>query len=570
MATAINEKIDSIYKDLLLINEEEDMLFLYSKSDNRIYFSNACVKQFSIPPCIEDPVLEYLLECLMVKDVNRLREMVIQHLINKHTNFFVDMVAYNQLGEERKLYLKIVVAYDKEGNIAVAKGLAIDLNLTGFLSHYAEEQSYIDQLTKLPNRKAFHRDWEVNLKKPNSNGYIILIDIDNMQLINATFGFVSGEKVLWHIANKLPKAVKKAGICVYQIVAGEYAIMLPDYSAKDAEKAMQSIRAYFKREAIGVNGKKIHVTVSCGAVAYYGGLDYAPDRLLLNAELAVQKVKQGGKDGYSFYNRGDGILHKHQFEIISDLERAVKNNCCGFELYYQPIISTKTLQCMGAEALLRWNSPKSKMIMPNVFIPLLEKTDLIAEVEKWIFNQACTQCATWVNKWGLSDFKMHINLSSKQLLRDSLYSEIMGAVNGSGISTSNLILETTESSLILELDKGIDLFHKLRKEGISIAVDDFGTGYSSLSYLKDLPVDEIKVDKSFVTDIEHSVSCKNFLTGIVSIIQNLQYYVCVEGVETQKQKEFLTSLEVDTLQGFFFSRPVTTLEFERHIHMKRG
>ena len=551
-----------LVEDLPLITDDRDITFYYSRHDNRMGFSTACMEQFGIPRVIDYPNMDFILELFVPKDISRLKSSVLRCIMSKETAFYIDFVAYDSDGQERELYAKIVAAYDEAGFLEAAKGLVLDLNLASFISLYDEEQSYKDRLTKLPNHKAFNRDWELLSRKAGCVGYVMMLDIDNLKQINNTFGVSAGEKVIWHVGSKLPKLIKKQSAEIYRLLGDKYALILQDASAQKAEKVMDRIVNNFRRETIGVNGKKIRITISAGAVAYFSGLDFSSEKILLNAEIAVQKVKQNGKDGFSFYSRGDGILYKQQFDLLSDIDKAVKAGFQGFELYYQPIYAANDSRCQGAEALLRWRSPNQTLIMPNVFVPILEKTGLIAEVEKWIFKTACEQCQKWISSYGNGKFFIHINLSPRQITRDTLYDEVMSAVRDSGLSPANLILESTESSMMLEFEKGVSLFHKLREQGIRVAVDDFGTGYSSLSYLKYLPVDEIKVDKSFVTNIENDVASKDFLSGIVNIIRSMEYKVCVEGVETDLQKDLLIELQVDLLQGFLFSKPLPSHEFE--------
>ncbi len=279
-----------------------------------------------------------------------------------------------------------------------------------------------------------------------------------------------------------------------------------------------------------------------------------------------------GKDGYAAYEISDSKLYIQQLELENNLKQAILGEFDGFELYYQPIFSTQTLQCIGVEALLRWNSPKQEIISPDILIPILEKIALMHVVEKWVLNTACASLKKWLYTTRLpTDFFMQVNLSPKQITRASLFQEVMSAIGENGISTLNIVLEVTETYMMIEKDNCVQLLNKLRKEGIRIAIDDFGTGYSSLSYLKTLPVDEIKIDKSFVRNIENDTSSRSFLVGILGIIRSMGYIICVEGVETEEQKEILTMLQVDMLQGFLFDKPISSLEFEkRYITKSQG
>jgi|GEM_PF-2532836 len=542
-----------------LINGAIDAAFFYSSESKRIFFSEAFVKHFHSPETIDKPTVEQIIDFIVPENKRLLKSRYYQFQRRRQPVFSFVFNAISFKGIILKFLIRLAIKYDPDGNLATMEGVLINLDEASICTSC----SYTNSLTGLPNRKAYNRDMFKLLKEPNTSGHIILVDLDNLSQLNSMYSHAAGDKAIWFLGKKITTLIKNHGGEAYHFTGGEFLILLPNSTAKLSLEIMVGLSSDFSRDVLHIDKKMIRISISSGTVAYYGGLDSA-DNLLLNAEIAVQKSKQRGKNNYGTYERGDDLLYWQQFELTESLKQAVNLNCEGFQLYYQPIFSANHSKCIGAEALLRWISPKQELIQPNVVVPILEQTDLMATVEQWILNTACAQLKHWNTKWGKSDFFIHVNLSPKQITRDSLFDEVMTAIDHCGISPNNLVLETTETSMMLEFDKGISLFKKLRETGTRIAIDDFGTGYSSLSYLKNLPVDEIKIDRSFVRNITTDISSKNFLTGIINIIKSMDYSICIEGVETEMQKSLLTTLQVDSLQGFLFSKPVPAHEFERN------
>ncbi len=247
--------------------------------------------------------------------------------------------------------------------------------------------------------------------------------------------------------------------------------------------------------------------------------------------------------------------------MISQCRNAAISSPNEFKLYYQPIVDAQTFQCVGAEALLRWCLPNGKIIMPELFIPHIEKLNIFAEMEKRILNLASNQSKKWIDISCDKNFFIHVNLSPMQISRETLYNEVSMAIKNSCIENSNLTLEITETALMKEMGKAISQLAKLRKDGIGIAIDDFGTGYSSLSQLRKLPINGVKIDKSFVLDLENDAEAKKFLHHLVAMLQDMDCKIYVEGIETETQKEFLKELQVDFMQGYLFGKPMPPTEF---------
>ncbi len=550
---------------------EIEYLFSYSFFDKEAFFSDVFKIAFNVSNIIINPTMESFMELIVPENRKYFEGKFFLHINSKKQNFDITFNLLDRNGNEEMLYMKSIILYDCEGRPSNIKGTLLRISDMDSCVTRVKEYAYADSLTRLPNRKAYDRDMGEILCNADSTGFIILVDLDNVGQINIMHSYAVGEKVIWYVGCKLPILIEGSESKVYYLAGGQYIIVLQNSTLETTISTMIRIKEYLKKHVFDEDNKAFSLTVSSGAVAYLGKMD-SPDKLLLNAKIVVDKVKSKGKDGYDVYSISDGKLYIQQLELINRLKQDILSDFRGFQLYYQPIFSTQDAQCIGAEALLRWQSPEQEIVSPDLLIPVFEKIGLMQVVEKWILNTACGSLKKWLDTMRLpTGFFVQINLSPKQITRTSLYQEVMSAISENGISALNIVLEVTETYMMIEKDNGIHLLNELRKEGIRIAVDDFGTGYSSLSYLKTLPVDEIKIDKSFVRNIENDTSSRSFLVGILGIIRSMGYIICVEGVETEEQKEILTMLQVDMLQGFLFDKPIQALEFEeKYIRKPQG
>ncbi len=420
-----------------------------------------------------------------------------------------------------------------------------------------------DSLTGLPNRTMMSNMISHSLKsakRQNELMAIMFIDLDNFKTINDNYGHKEGDNILVETAKRLKKILREEDI-VYRFGGDEFIITLEHIKnsediAKIAQKLNQSIQMPYQ-----TNNYTFYISCSIG-IAIYPNDALTPDELIKNADAAMYQAKNRGKNRYSFYSQELGKQIQEELQIENLLRESIENN--EFEIYYQPKIDTKTFHIVGLEALLRWNSSKNGMLSPTKFIPIAEKTGLIIPLGNWIVLEACNQIKKWHDK-KLYDGNISVNISGVQLNNKNLVNSIKNALKESNLSPCYLDLEVTESVLMNDVKRWIITLEQIRDIGIDISIDDFGTGYSSLSYLRELPVDELKIDKSFIDDIPYDQDACAIVKSIISLAKTLGYKTVAEGVEKEEQQKYLLENNCDIIQGYYYSKPLPKEEMENFL-----
>jgi len=315
-----------------------------------------------------------------------------------------------------------------------------------------------------------------------------------------------------------------------------------------------------------LDGLELHAIPSIG-ISLYPEDSASPNGLLRNADAAMYHAKALGRGNYQFFTEELNRAATERLKLEAKLRRAVARK--EFELWYQPLFNATDISLSGFEALLRWRQEDGTLISPDRFIPLAEETGVIVELGHWVITEACHQLVRWKAQ-GLNGLRMSVNLSTRQLRYAGLTESVAAIVTETGIESSLLELEITESSVMERPAEAIEVLKSLKASGVSIAIDDFGTGYSSLSYLKLFPIDRLKIDRSFVSDIETDANDAAIVTAAVSLAHNLGLRVVAEGVETEIQITTLRKLGCDELQGFYFSKPLPADEAEAFIRCRRS
>ncbi|MBV7274630.1 EAL domain-containing protein [Clostridium sp. PL3] len=421
--------------------------------------------------------------------------------------------------------------------------------------------AYYDNLTVLPNRTSFVDKLNQSICKYNETGEkgaVLFIDLDNFKRINDTLGHDYGDKLLKKAASKLIASVNRDNF-VYRIGGDEFLILLVNIENKDnvvqaCRKILKAFKTPFK-----IDEKKIFTTVSIGVSLYPDdGLDC--NLLLKNADTAMYKAKDLGKNRYEFYDTKmfDEISKKS--EIEKGLRAALNEG--GFQLYYQPQIDCKTRKIKGMEALLRWQSEDYGLVSPAEFIPVAEETSLIIPIGYWVLKTACYQGKKWIDA-GYNLGTMSINVSIIQLQHSNFINAVKRTLAKSNFPPNLLEIEITESVLMQSVDSNIKILNELKALGVSIALDDFGTGYSSLNYLKILPINNLKIDKSFIDSIHTSTRDRDVIDGMIQLANKMNLNVIAEGVEWQEQFDILHSLNCQLIQGYFFSKPIPADKVEK-------
>ncbi len=421
--------------------------------------------------------------------------------------------------------------------------------------------AYYDHLTKLPNRLLFKDRVAQSIHlsmRTNKIVSIIFLDLDAFKSVNDSIGHDGGDKLIIKVSEKLSGLLRKSD-AISRFGGDEFLIMLNNLnSTNDIVRIAEKILSVFDKPFI-LNEQEFFVTASAGVAVYpYDGND--AETLIKNADIAMYKAKEQGKNNYLFCTTDmkDEILQK--MTLSNGLYRALERH--EFFLHYQPQVNAGTKKIIGAEALIRWNHPENGLIAPGLFIPLAEQTGLIGPIGDWVLRTACLQCRTW-QICGLPDIRIAVNVSIIQLRNPGFAYRVKQILEEIHLEPRFLELEITESAAVNESDYIIEVLNGLKKLGISISIDDFGTEYSSLSRLTSMPIDRIKMDMQFVRGISKSEKEKAIAKGIIGLAHNLGLKVVAEGVETELQLNFLCDKECDEIQGFYFYHPVTSEDFER-------
>jgi len=424
------------------------------------------------------------------------------------------------------------------------------------LAHY-------DNLTNLRNRAAFHEQLEIAIAYANRQQYqlaVLYLDLDNFKIINDASGHPVGDLLLQHFARRLENTVRDEDT-IARLGGDEFVILIVDvHNNQDAALVAQKILHEMEKPIL-LDHTEVVVTGSIGISTYpEDGVD--ADTLLKNADVAMYKAKEKGRNTFQFFTAKMNEQAEERLLLENDMRRALVNE--EFLLHYQPQLDLNSGEIIGCEALVRWRHPERGLIGPDVFIPIAEESGLIRELGRWVLQTACEQQHRWQEKHP-SSLTVAVNISSRQFLSQHLILEIKQIIEAASIKPNHLELELTESIIMDYVEENILILQQLHDMGVKLAVDDFGTGYSSMAYLKRFPIDKLKIDQGFVRDIATDPDDAAIVKAITLLAQSLNIKVIAEGVETVEQLDYLTEIGCDEMQGFYFSRPVPTEEFEALI-----
>ena len=440
------------------------------------------------------------------------------------------------------------------------------IQLGDFMHHRGTEKrlenmTNFDSVTGLINRISFLEKIKeaIKLSKPKLMG-IIVLNLDNLNLINDTFGHEGGDYLLQTIANKLQKIGKPKNNIIARLDQDKFAFALVNISdLEDIKSQIKVIQSFFENPFI-INDQEVFVNVSIGISSYpLDGND--PEILLNNADIALNSVKEQGDNNVQFFKSGSGAISSDRISLEADLQNALlKDEFC---VYYQPKIDIKTGKICSLEALIRWNHPKEGILTPDTFILVAEQSGLIISIGKWVLKEVCRQIKNGeLIVEGMSSIA--INLSAQQIGNNNeLIYYIEKLIKEYSIDPNFLELEVTESALINNIESSLVFLNSIKKLGIKIALDDFGTGYSSLTYLYRFPIDVIKIDKSFIDGIPHDNQNAAIVSAIIALSHNLGLKVVAEGVDKKEQLEFLIEHDCDQIQGYLYSKPLPANQIKK-------
>ncbi|GHI00704.1 putative bifunctional diguanylate cyclase/phosphodiesterase [Neobacillus kokaensis] len=438
---------------------------------------------------------------------------------------------------------------DEKGSLVYFSSVLFDITDRKKVETTIKTMAYYDSLTGLPNRNKFRQHLDTLLNNNRTKLLAVLfLDVDRFKIINDTKGHSVGDLVLQEVAKRLEAAVQKAGLVSRQ-GGDEFLIVLEGTDREKAAVIAGRILQEFV-QPLYVETLEFFVTPSIGISLYPDhGLD--EETLIKNADTAMYKAKERGNQVVFYSSTLNGISVR-KMELENGLRKAIEKN--QLQLFYQPQVSLATGQIVGAEALIRWQHPDHGFIPPCEFIPLAEETGLIVPIGKWILIEACKQKKAWEQN-GISGFPIAVNVSVRQFEDEQFIEHVAEVLEETGLESGHLELEITES-ITQNLELSSKTLKQLKDMGVILAIDDFGTGYSSLSYLKHLPIDKIKIDKSFVDDIRQATTYRSMVKTIIDMGLNLDFTVIAEGIETEEQLRFLQKNDCHIGQGYYFSKPL--------------
>ncbi|MCC0663660.1 bifunctional diguanylate cyclase/phosphodiesterase [Clostridioides sp. ZZV15-6597] len=533
----------------LLSQSTEDYIFFWDINRNKFKISSAIFDEFNLSKDMDSDVVNCWSKTVYPDDVKVWKDDI-QALVDGKK-------------DEHNLEYRLINKYEEVVWISCrGKAYVSDdqktIIIVGRIKNIGEKNKF-DSITGTWNREQFEYRMNCIIKeKIYTSGAIFIMDIDNFKNINEKYGHSYGDKVLRAIATEvleyLPKDVR-----LYRLDGDEFAFFYPMCNKETIENLYEKIQLYTNTQH-EIESNKYYCTVTAGVAMYPEDGDNYLD-LFKHVDIALDIAKMGGKNRMKFFSKE---LYENKLKVISmqqKLRECIENDFNDLELFFQPQVDASTKNVIGAEALLRWHSNTYGEVSPVEFIPILEQSNLIIPVGKWIIKEAIKQCKEWhkVNP----DFKISVNVSYIQLKEDFFRDFIIECLIEYQLKPEFLILELTENCWIPDINLLNDKFISLKSIGVHIAIDDFGTGYSSLNYLKELSVNIIKIERSFVKNITYNSYEHTFLEYIIKLAHIINLKVCVEGIESYEEYNIVKSLGVDIIQGFLFGRPVSASEFYR-------
>ena len=434
---------------------------------------------------------------------------------------------------------------------------------TADLDHLA----HYDPLTGLPNRKLFYETLQKTLGQASDNGLmvaVLFIDLDHFKNVNDTQGHAIGDELLRQFSNRLVQCVHTRDT-VGRLGGDEFALILTMQDGQRAATVVANKIRDVLREPFDLKGDEVTVTASIGITVHPDDAS-DPETLLKYADTAMYRAKKAGRDTFRFFTAQMNAEAMAQIKLEKAVRKAVENN--EFVLYYQPKVQLGSGRITGLEALLRWRRPGHGLVSPAEFIPALEETGLIVRVGTWVIDAACAQIGRWMRS-RIGPIQVSVNVSGHQFIEGDLEGDVGKALVEHGIPADLLELELTESSLMADTARTITTLRNLKQLGVQISIDDFGTGYSSLAYLRRFPIDKLKIDIAFISDITTNPDAASIALTIIRMAHGLKLDVIAEGVETDAQLAYLQRNSCDQIQGHYFSRPLPLAEIEQIVRNEK-
>ncbi|MFL1527181.1 phosphodiesterase DibA [Pseudomonas sp. O230] len=448
----------------------------------------------------------------------------------------------------------IRLVHDDQGQLSHYVAVFSDISAIKDSEHELKYLAHHDPLTDLPNRLLFTDRAEQALASAQINKRgcaLLMIDLDHFKMINDSLGHTVGDQLLKAVAERL-QALLGPEITLARLGGDEFAVLAESCPQLIQAAALAQRIIDGLKEPFLIGGHQLFINTSIG-ISLFPGDALSAEQLLRNADSALFKAKSAGRDGYALYTEELTAHAQTRVETAVELRRALEQQ--ELRVYYQPVHDFKTRRLVGVEALVRWEHPKRGLVSPAEFIPIAERTGLIAEIDSWVMRQACQQMCLW-QQAGVALSFVAVNVSSRLFARRELFQQVAKVLHETGLDPSYLELEVTESAVMDDPEVALEQMHRLRELGVRLAIDDFGTGYSSLLRLKRLPVQKLKIDQGFVAGLPLDDDDAAIVRVIIALAQSMGMQVHAEGIEQVEQASFLLEQGCDLGQGYWFGRPV--------------
>ncbi|HJW90984.1 MAG TPA: EAL domain-containing protein [Anaerolineales bacterium] len=545
----------------LAVSGANDGIWDWDLRSGRMYFSSRwkAMLGYGEDEIAETP--EEWFNLLHSEDLSRLKTDLEAHLEGLTPHLESEYRMLHRDGVYRWMLYRGLAVRANGGSPTRMAGSQTDITERKAVEQQLMHQALFDELTSLPNRTLFMdrlgRVIDRAKRHPDYLAAVIFLDIDRFKIINDSLGRASGDELLVSIARRLENCLRP-GDTVSRFGSDEFAVLLEDIAqVSDATRVADRIQKELAR-SFKINDRRVFTSASQG-IALTSGDHQISEDLLRDADTALHRAKSKGKARHEIFN---AQMHAHALSLLQlegDLRQAIDRR--EFCLHYQPIVSLHSGAIQAVEALIRWQHPQRGLLYPGEFISLAEETGLIVPIGEWVLQEACAQVSAW-HAAGNPDLRVSVNISARQFQDGCLPKQVKSSLQKSGLQPCALELEITEQAAMQDIDLATRTLQELRATGIQVSIDDFGNGYSALGYLKHFPVDMLKIDRSFVSDVTHNPGDAAITTAIIVMGHALNLQVIAEGVETEGQLEFLQSQQCDMVQGFLLSRPIPPGQME--------
>jgi diguanylate cyclase (GGDEF)-like protein/PAS domain S-box-containing protein len=465
-------------------------------------------------------------------------------------------------GEIYPQWQTIRVIRDDQGQISHYVAVFSDISAIKHSEHELAHLAHHDPLTDLPNRLLFTDRAEQALASAQAHKRgcaLLLLDLDHFKIINDSLGHNVGDQLLKTVGERL-QGLFGSGVTLARLGGDEFAVLAESCPQLVQAAALAQRILDAMKEPFIFDGHQLFISASIG-ISLFPSDALSAEQLLRNADSALFKAKSAGREGYALYTEELTAHAQHRVEMAGELRRALEQQ--ELRVYYQPVHELQNSRLIGVEALVRWQHPERGLVPPGDFIPIAERTGLIADIDAWVMDQACRQMCQWLADGAPLTF-LAVNVSSRLFARRELYDQVAKVLHDTGLDPAFLELEVTESAVMEDPEVALEQMHRLRELGLRLAIDDFGTGYSSLLRLKRLPVQKLKIDQGFVAGLPWDEDDAAIVRVVIALAQSMGMQVHAEGIEQVDQARFLLEQQCDLGQGYWFGRPMPASELDWH------